>query len=50
MLSSVWSWLVLHWRDLLDALIAIDVALIPIFPNAGVLGKIKSWLSAAKSA
>jgi hypothetical protein len=31
------AWIFDHWKDLLLALLAVDAALIPIFPNAGIL-------------
>lgn len=38
-------WLSAHWKDVLLAVLAIDSALIPLFPQAGILGKIKDALS-----
>jgi hypothetical protein len=39
------AWLVSNWQALVVAILAIDSALIPIFPSAGILGSIKSFLS-----
>lgn len=38
------AWLIAHWKDLGLALLAIDVALIPILPNLKLLVKIKDIL------
>lgn len=37
-------WLAEHWKDLLLAVLAIDAALIPLFPEIGVFKKIKEIL------
>lgn len=39
------AWLLANWQALLLAVLAIDSALIPLFPNAGILGSIKNALS-----
>lgn len=39
------AWLIANWQSLVLALLAIDAALIPIFPKVGVLGTIKTLLS-----
>jgi hypothetical protein len=39
------AWFVTNWQAVVVAVLAIDAALIPLFPNAGILGKIKSLLS-----
>ena len=44
------AWLTANWKELVLALLAIDSALIPIFPSAGILGKLKTWLTDASQA
>jgi len=44
-MSSVISWLVANWQPLVIAILAIDSALIPLFPNEGILVTIKNLLS-----
>lgn len=39
------AWLIAHWQALVVAILAIDAALIPLFPSAGILGSIKNVLS-----
>jgi hypothetical protein len=39
------AWLSANWQPLLLAILAIDSALIPLFPNVGLLVKIKNLLS-----
>lgn len=39
------AWLSANWSQLLVALLAIDAALIPLFPNEGFLVVIKNLLS-----
>jgi hypothetical protein len=39
------AWLIANWMPLVVALLAIDSALIPIFPKAGILVTIKNLLS-----
>jgi len=39
------SWLAANWQQLLLAILAIDAALIPLFPKAGFLVSIKNLLS-----
>lgn len=39
------AWISANWQNVLLALLAIDSALIPIFPSAGILGSIKNALS-----
>lgn len=34
-----------HWKDIALAILAIDAALIPIFPQAGILVEIKNFLT-----
>jgi hypothetical protein len=43
------AWLVANWRDVLLAVLAVDAALIPLFPNAGILATIQKFLSSATS-
>lgn len=38
------TWLAANWQTLAIAVLAIDSALIPLFPNAGLLKKIASFL------
>jgi hypothetical protein len=38
------AWLMANWVQVLVALLAVDSALIPIFPNAGLLVSIKNIL------
>lgn len=47
-MASVISWLSANWQPALLALIAIDAALIPVFPNAGILKTISTYLSGAE--
>lgn len=42
---SVLSWLSANWQSVLLAVLAVDSALIPLFPQIGILGKIKVALS-----
>ncbi len=39
------AWFTEHWKDLIVAILAIDAALIPLFPDSGILKKIKDVLS-----
>lgn len=39
------SWLGAHWKDVLSALLAVDVILIGFLPNVNILSKIKDFLS-----
>lgn len=39
------AWLAANWVQLVVCILAIDSALMPIFPNAGILGVIKQALS-----
>lgn len=39
------AWLVANWQSVVVAVLAIDAALIPIFPSAGILVSIKNFLS-----
>jgi hypothetical protein len=39
------TWLAQNWQTLAIAILAIDSALIPLFPSAGILKKIQSVLS-----
>lgn len=45
MFAQIVSWIVANWQPVVVAVLAIDAALIPLFPNAGILGKIKAALS-----
>lgn len=44
-MQDVIQYLVGYWQTIVVSLLAIDAALIPIFPNAGILGKLKAILS-----
>ena len=44
-MSTVFSWLVANWQPLVVAILAIDAALIPLFPNEGFLVSLKNFLS-----
>lgn len=48
-MGSVISWLGANWQTLLLSLLAIDAALIPLFPNAGILKTIQTYLTDAKN-
>lgn len=39
------AWIQANWQALVLAVLAIDAALIPLFPNAGFLVSIKNFLS-----
>ncbi len=39
------QYLLAHYKDIILAIISVDVALMPLFPAAGILGKIKDFLS-----
>ena len=39
------AYLSANWQPILLCILAIDSALIPLFPNAGILGTIKNFLS-----
>lgn len=39
------AWLVANWQNLVLALLAIDAALIPLFPKLGILISIKNFLT-----
>lgn len=39
------AWFVANWQVVVLAVLAVDAALIPLFPNAGILAKIKDLLS-----
>lgn len=41
------NWLASNWKELLLALLAVDAAIIPIFPNAGILKTIQTFLTSA---
>lgn len=41
------AWLSAHWQNLVLAVLAVDAALIPLFPNVGILVSIKNFLSGA---
>lgn len=39
------AWLLAHYKDLILAILGIDAALIPLFPNVPLLVKIKDIFS-----
>jgi hypothetical protein len=39
------QWLADHWKDVVLAILAIDAALMPLFPDNGILKKIKDVLT-----
>ncbi len=39
------QWFIANWQALVVAILAIDSALIPLFPQVGIFGKIKEVLS-----
>ena len=39
------SWLLSNWQNLLLGILAVDAALIPLFPNVGLFVSIKNALS-----
>jgi hypothetical protein len=39
------QWFLAHWKDLLIAVLGVDAALLPLFPQSGILLKIKDFLS-----
>ncbi len=45
LVTSIVSWISANWQPIAIALLAIDSALIPLFPKAGILGSIKNVLS-----
>jgi hypothetical protein len=48
-MQTLLNLVVQYWQPALVALLAIDAALIPLFPNVTILEKIQSWLNSAKS-
>lgn len=44
-MASVINFLSAHYKDIILAILAIDAALLPIFPSAGILVSIKNVLS-----
>lgn len=47
-MQAVIQWVLANWQPVLLAVLAIDSALIPLFPNAGILGKLKDALSSVE--
>lgn len=39
------QWLIAHWKDLLGAVLGVDVILIGFLPNLDLLKKIRDFLS-----
>lgn len=39
------AWFIANWKELVIAVLAIDAALIPVFPKVGLLVTIKNLLS-----
>jgi hypothetical protein len=48
-MQNVLNLIAQYWQPVLVALLAVDAALIPLFPNATILEKIQSYLNNAKS-
>lgn len=48
-MQNILNLVIQYWQPTLVALLAIDAAIIPLFPNATILQKIGSWLNQAKS-
>ncbi len=48
-MANVITWLSANWMQILVALLAIDAALIPIFPNVTLFVKIKTFLTGVTS-
>ncbi len=44
-MQAVMTWILTNWQPTVVALLAIDAALIPLFPNATIFEKIKGWLT-----
>lgn len=44
-MQAIINWLVANWQPLLLAILSIDAALIPLFPDAGILVSVKNFLS-----
>lgn len=42
------TWVTTNWQAIVVALLAVDAALIPIFPNAGILKTLSGYLTSAK--
>ena len=47
-IASVIAWFSANWMPIVVALLAVDAALIPLFPNAGILKSIQGWLQGAQ--
>jgi len=45
-MASVISWLANNWQPIVLAILAVDAALLPLFPNVGILKSIQTFLSA----
>lgn len=43
------AWIIAHWKDAVLAILAVDAALLPLFPSNGILLKIKSLLGGVAS-
>jgi len=43
-MANVMSWLAANWMQVLVSVLAIDAALIPLFPDSGLLKKVQSVL------
>lgn len=44
-MAAVIQWIGANWQAVAVAVLAVDAALIPLFPSAGILVSIKSFLS-----
>ncbi len=45
MVATIVAWVVAHWLPVAVAILGVDAALIPLFPNAGILVAIKNFLT-----
>lgn len=43
-MAAIWVWLASNWQVLALTILSIDAALIPLFPNLGLLVTIKNFL------
>ena len=46
-MAAVWTFLVANWTQILVILVAVDGALIGIFPKTPIFGTIGGWLAGA---
>ena len=43
-MAAIITWISNNWQPVLLAILAVDAALIPVFPNAGILKSIQNFL------